>query len=83
MKLATNLDPEMERRLCKSHLVTGNQVFHNGIPVQLLYRISQEKRYQTWRVRPLFVELPDRSERFNQCDRLSFLHTIHASNWTQ
>jgi hypothetical protein len=83
MKVTTNLEPEMERRLSTSHLVTGSQVFHNGVPVQLLYRINQEKRYQTWCVRPLFVELPDRSERFYQCDRLSLLHTMRGSNWAQ
>jgi len=31
----------------------GSQLFHNGVPVQLLYRIGREKPHETWRVRPL------------------------------
>jgi len=62
-----------------SHLITGHQVFHNGIPVQLLYQVDQRKNYSTWRVRPLFVESPDRSERFYPSDSISFLHTMRAA----
>jgi hypothetical protein len=61
-----------------SHILTGNQVFHNGIPVQLLYRIRQSEADETWRVRPLFVEEPDRSVRFRSSDRISFVHSIRA-----
>ena len=64
-----------------SHIVTGNQVFHNGIPVQLLYRIRQSEADETWRVRPLFVAGPDRSERFRSSDRISFVHSIRAPAW--
>ena len=62
-----------------THLITGHQVFHNGIPVQLLYQVGQGKKYATLRVRPLFVESPDRSERFYPSDSISFLHTMRAA----
>jgi hypothetical protein len=60
------------------HMATGNQVFHNGTPVQLLYRIRQSESDETWRVRPLFVEGPDRNERFRPSDRISFVHSIRG-----
>lgn len=63
------------------HLETGSQLFHNGVPVQLLYRTGRDRSQETWRVRPLFVEAPDREERFSRSDRLSFLHTIRAPRW--
>ena len=63
------------------HIVTGNQVFHNGVPVQLLYRIRQSKNDETWRVRPLFIEGPDRNERFRASDRISFVHSIRTPRW--
>jgi hypothetical protein len=59
-------------------LVTGNQVFHNGVPVQLLYRVALTPSGETWRVRPLFVEEPDREDRFTRSDAISFLHTMRA-----
>ena len=61
-----------------THLVTGNQVFHNGVPVKLLYRVAQSPSGETWRVRPLFVEEPDREDRFTPSDAISFLHTMRA-----
>jgi hypothetical protein len=64
-----------------SHIVTGSQVFHNGTPVQLLYRIRQSDADETWRVHPLFVEGPDRNERFRSSDRISFVHSIRAPRW--
>ena len=56
-----------------SQIVTGNQIFHNGIPVQLLSRIRQFEADETWRVRPLFVEGPNRNVRFRSSDRISFI----------
>ena len=64
-----------------AHLEIGIQVFHNGIPVQLLYCIEHGNPHETWRVRPLFVEAPDRNERFHPSDSVSFLHTMRAPRW--
>ena len=61
-----------------THLVTGSQVFHNGVPVQLLYRVALTPSGETWRVRPLFVEEPDREDWFTRSDAISFLHTMRA-----
>ena len=44
------------------HLEIGSQLFHNGVPVQLLYRIGREKQHETWRVRPM-LRGGSRSER--------------------
>ena len=63
-----------------THLVAGNQVFHNGVPVRLLYRINLSPSGETWRVRPLFVEAPDREDRFTSSDTISFLHTMRAAS---
>lgn len=63
-------------------LEIGSQLFHNGVPVQLLYRIGREKQHETWRVRPLFVEAPDRNERFSRSDSFSLLHTMRAPRWS-
>jgi hypothetical protein len=60
------------------HLAIGNQVFHNGVPVQLLYRVSCLSDGEVWRVRPLFIEAPLREERFTCSDRISYLHTMRA-----
>lgn len=60
---------------CRAHLTVGNQVFHNGVPVRLLYCVKSFTGGEIWRVRPLFVAGPDREERFTSSDRLSFLHT--------
>jgi hypothetical protein len=64
-----------------THLMVGNQLFHNGVPVQLLYRIAHSSGRETWRVRPLFIEAPDREDRFTASDRISFLHTMKAPGW--
>ena len=64
-----------------THMEIGSQVFHNGVPVQLLYRVDHAGSHETWRVRPLFVEAPDRNERFSSSDRISFLHTIKTPPW--
>ena len=61
-----------------THLVTGSQVFHNGVPVQLLYRVALTPSGETWRVRPLFVEEPEREERFTCSDAISLLHTMRT-----
>ena len=61
-----------------TQLMTGSQVFHNGVPVQLLYRVALSPSGETWRVRPLFVEEPDRDHRFTHSDAISFLHTMRA-----
>jgi len=66
-----------------NRLIAGNQVFHNGVPVQLLYRIAHSKRRETWQVRPLFIEAPDHEDRFTPSDRISFLHTMKAPAWTR
>jgi len=63
------------------HILAGNQVFHNGIPVQLLYRIRRSEVEETWCVRPLFVEEPDRNVRFRTSDRISFVHSVRAPCW--
>jgi len=64
-----------------SRLEIGNQIFHNGSPVQLLYCVHHNRHEETWRVRPLFVEAPDRNEQFRRSDIISFLHTIRAPRW--
>jgi len=61
-----------------THLAAGNQVFHNGVPVQLLYRVALSRTGETWRVRPLFVEEPEREDQFTCSDAISFLHTMRA-----
>ena len=64
-----------------AHLEVGNQIFHNGVPVQLLYRIGRDGWDEFWRVRPLFVNAPDRDEKFSRSDCLSFLHTVREPRW--
>jgi hypothetical protein len=61
MKLTMSRQPRNERPPAVSHLEIGNQVFHNGVPMELLYRVRRGSSYETWRVRPLFVEGPDRN----------------------
>jgi len=67
----------------RPHLEIGSQIFHNGTPVQLLYRVAHDKNQETWRVRPLFVEAPDRNEEFHLSDRISYLHTIRTHAWSR
>ena len=66
-----------------TQLIVGNQLFHNGLPVQLLYRVSYSQDSEIWRIRPLFIEAPDREDRFTASDRISFLHTMKAPAWTR
>ncbi len=63
--------------------IAGNQLFHDGVPVQLLYRVAHSKGRETWRVRPLFIEAPDREDRFTPSGKISFLHTMSAPGWTR
>jgi len=79
MKLSS--DQPTKRASAEAHLRVGSQLFHNGMPVQLLYRIKQGNCRETWRVRPLFVEGPDRDEAFRGSDTISFLHTMRAPCW--
>jgi hypothetical protein len=67
----------------RTHLETGSQIFHNGTPVELLYRVDHDRHNETWRVRPLFIEAPDRNEQFRPSDRISFLHTIRTHCWSR
>ena len=78
MKDSMNRRTATGRDAAMSHLEIGCQLFHNGIPVQLLYRIDRKGWQETWRVRPLFVQCPDRNEQFHPSDSVSFLHTIRA-----
>src|ERR1039457_6257356 len=84
----------------RTHLEIGSQIFHNGTPVELLYRVDHDRQlngtpvellyrvdhdrqHETWRVRPLFIEAPDRNEQFRPSDRISFLHTIRTHCWSR
>jgi hypothetical protein len=78
MKLTMTRQPRNERLPAMSHLEIGNQLFHNGVPVQLLYRVRRDKSRETWRVRPLFVEGPDRNELFS-CVGYHFVLAHHES----
>jgi hypothetical protein len=80
MNNAMKRRPGLKQTSAMRHLEMGNQLFHNGIPVQLLYRTDGDKEHETWRVRPLFVEAPDRNETFCSSDAISFLHTRRASS---
>jgi len=73
---AANLNPA-----APTHLEIGSQLFHHGVPVQLLYRVDHDLHHETWRVRPLFVEAPDRNEQFRRSDLISYLHTIRTPRW--
>lgn len=57
-----------------TNLTVGLQIFHDGLPVQLLYKVSRD----IWRVKPLFVEGAEREETFRSSDRISLLHTQGA-----
>ena len=67
----------------RTHLEIGSQIFHNGTPVELLYRVDHDRQHETWGVRPLFIEAPDRNEQFRPSDRISFLHTIRTHCWSR
>jgi len=82
MKDALHREPETGRANAIPRLVVGSQLFHNGVPVRLLYLVGRNRLHETWRVRPLFVQAPDRDERFFRSDRFSFLHTMRAPAWS-
>ena len=52
-------------------MIPGRMVMHNGRPVELLYQICGD----VWRVRPLFVEEPDRDEYFRPGETLTDIHS--------
>jgi hypothetical protein len=58
-------------------LTVGLQIFHNGLPVRLLYRISSFPDRELWQVQPLFTLDAERAETFRPQDRYSKLHTQH------
>ena len=63
-----------------SDLRVGMQIFHNGRPVELLYRVDKLEGYgEIWKVKPLFVVEPERTELFEPHDLISFLHTKKAA----
>lgn len=57
------------------NLTTGLQVFHNGTPIELLHMLTSSTNGELWRVRPLFVEEPDRDVFILSSDRLRKLHS--------
>ena len=57
-----------------TNLVAGLQCFHNGVPVELLYKVRQN----VWHVKPLFVTGEERDEKFKNSDTISKLHTQYA-----
>ena len=59
-----------------SDLRVGMQIVHNTRPVELLYKTDSLDGYgEIWKVRPLFVEEPDRTELFEPNEKVSFIHT--------
>jgi hypothetical protein len=57
-------------------LQVGMQLCHHGIPMELLWRISERLKFETWMIRPLFVTKPDRAEQFGKSgDSVTFLHS--------
>ena len=61
-------------------MTVGLQIFHNGKPIELLYRVSGDLLTQTWHVRPLFVVGPERDEIILSTDRCTRLHTQTLRN---
>jgi hypothetical protein len=59
-------------------LACGLQIFHDGKPIELLYRIGGDELAEVWRVKPLFVEGPERDEVIRSTDRCTRLHTQTA-----
>lgn len=66
-------------------LNVGMQIFHNGVPVELLYCVEamrvhgSTQPYERWKIRPLFVAEEDREAVFSPHDRISFLHTKRSA----
>lgn len=55
---------------------TGLKCFHNGKPVELMYRVREVRGGEVWIVKPLFVADPiNRPELFEPGDRLTPLHS--------
>ena len=82
MTLNTRQIKNGRRAATMPYLEIGSQIFHNGVPVRLLYRIARGKSFEIWRVRPLFVEGSDRNQQFRRSDSVSFLHTMRAPGWS-
>lgn len=61
-----------------SDLRVGMQIFHLGIPMELLYRKDHYQKMEIWRVKMLFAEPTEKDELFEENDRVSFLHTTHV-----
>ena len=61
-----------------STLQVGLQGFHNGVPVELLYRVRLPN---VWLLRPLFVEGEDHEEIFVSGDTFTLLHTKWGANY--
>lgn len=58
-----------------SDLRVGMQIMHNGKPVELLYRTDALEGYgEIWKVKPLFLAEPDRTELFEPGEIVSFIH---------
>jgi hypothetical protein len=55
-------------------LTVGLRIFHNGVPVELLYQI----RPGLWRVKMLFVRAEYRNETFGPYDTMTQLHSKAA-----
>ncbi len=57
------------------NLSIGMQIFHRGVPVELIRKLGELKGTQLWWVRPLFVKEPDREEMFEPHDVCSPIHS--------
>jgi hypothetical protein len=53
----------------------GLQAFHEGKPYEFLHLIGRALRIENWRVRPIFVNEPDRDLLIADGDRLSPIHS--------
>jgi hypothetical protein len=54
----------------------GLMAFHDGSPVECLFRVRFSDQGEIWRVKPLFVKSQtEREELFRRGDRLTPLHT--------
>lgn len=53
----------------------GMQIFHTGVPMELLYRKDHYQGMEIWRIKLLFVEPKEKDELFEPNDRISFLHS--------
>lgn len=53
----------------------GMQIFHHGVPMELLYRKDKLGDMEIWRVKLLFVEPKEIDEFFEEDSLISFVHT--------